>query len=49
MAIVCSVTNAGDRIALTFDDGPSIPYTEQILEVLASHGAKATFSCSVAH
>ena len=43
MAIICSVENAGDRIALTFDDGPLIPYTEQILETLAEHNAKATF------
>lgn len=30
-------------IALTFDDGPNEPYTQQILEVLAEYGAKATF------
>lgn len=29
-------------IALTFDDGPYI-YTDQILDILASYGAKATF------
>jgi peptidoglycan/xylan/chitin deacetylase (PgdA/CDA1 family) len=28
---------------LTFDDGPSRPYTPQILELLNLHGAKATF------
>ena len=34
----------GDRksIALTFDDGPS-PATAEILQLLAAHGAKATF------
>ncbi len=30
-------------IFLTFDDGPNEPYTSQILNVLAAHGAKATF------
>lgn len=30
-------------IALTFDDGPSTAYTEQILEILAANDAKATF------
>jgi peptidoglycan-N-acetylglucosamine deacetylase len=33
----------GRHIALTFDDGPNPPYTEQILEVLRSHDAVATF------
>lgn len=30
-------------IYLTFDDGPNEPYTSQILEVLKTFGAKATF------
>ncbi|HEY4182500.1 MAG TPA: polysaccharide deacetylase family protein [Kofleriaceae bacterium] len=30
-------------IALTFDDGPDPQFTPQILDVLATHGAKATF------
>lgn len=30
-------------IALTFDDGPSTEYTEQILDVLAEYDVKATF------
>jgi len=30
-------------IALTFDDGPKPPYTEQILELLYQNNAKATF------
>jgi peptidoglycan-N-acetylglucosamine deacetylase len=30
-------------VALTFDDGPNEPYTGQILDILASHGVKATF------
>ena len=31
------------ELALTFDDGPNPAWTPQLLEVLASHGAKATF------
>ncbi len=34
---------AGNRIALTFDDGPCPIYTGQILDILRSHGVKATF------
>lgn len=30
-------------VALTFDDGPDEPYTEQILQVLDKYGVKATF------
>lgn len=30
-------------VALTFDDGPSDPYTEQYLEILEAHDVKATF------
>ena len=33
-----------DKIALlSFDDGPSVPYTEQILDILDKHKVKATF------
>lgn len=32
-------------VALTFDDGPHNQTTEQILEVLKKHNAKATFFC----
>ncbi|HEY7127450.1 MAG TPA: polysaccharide deacetylase family protein [Ktedonobacterales bacterium] len=31
------------EIALTFDDGPALQYTEDILQVLRSHHVKATF------
>ena len=30
-------------IALTYDDGPNPPYTDQLLDVLAKHNVKATF------
>lgn len=36
--------NTDERVvALTFDDGPSPPYTDQLLDVLAKHNVKATF------
>src|ERR1700758_2485331 len=31
------------QIALTYDDGPNDPHTLRLLEVLAKHGAAATF------
>jgi peptidoglycan/xylan/chitin deacetylase (PgdA/CDA1 family) len=38
-------SGCGDRpqVALTFDDGPNPPYTQQILDILSLHNAKATF------
>ncbi|PKQ37772.1 MAG: polysaccharide deacetylase [Actinobacteria bacterium HGW-Actinobacteria-1] len=30
-------------VALTFDDGPTPGYTEEVLQTLAEHGARATF------
>src|SRR5659263_87072 len=33
----------GNRLALSFDDGPRPPYTGQILDVLKKEGATATF------
>ena len=30
-------------VALTYDDGPNPPYTDQLLDILAKHNAKATF------
>jgi peptidoglycan/xylan/chitin deacetylase (PgdA/CDA1 family) len=33
----------GNRIALTFDDGPNPPFTGQILDILEEHHAAATF------
>ena len=39
--------DVGDRnvIALTFDGGPSLLYTEDILDILAENDARATFFC----
>ena len=31
------------ELALTFDDGPNDPYTQQLLELLARHQVRATF------
>jgi peptidoglycan/xylan/chitin deacetylase (PgdA/CDA1 family) len=31
------------RVALTFDDGPASPFTEQILDILLDHRVSATF------
>lgn len=35
--------DAGDRVALTFDDGPAGEETESLLEALSRSGARATF------
>ena len=40
--IVWRVDDAGPRVALTFDDGPS-ENTPQVLDILRRHGARATF------
>jgi len=34
---------AGNRVALTFDDGPSYRFTPRVLAVLRRHGVRATF------
>jgi peptidoglycan/xylan/chitin deacetylase (PgdA/CDA1 family) len=41
--VLCRVTDAGPRFALTFDDGPSPRNTPRLLDVLARSGARATF------
>lgn len=42
-----SEPSIGERkvVALTFDGGPSVAYTEDILNILAANDAKATFFC----
>lgn len=35
----------GKEVYLTFDDGPEPDVTPQLLDLLAAHGAKATFFC----
>jgi peptidoglycan-N-acetylglucosamine deacetylase len=34
---------ADREVVLTFDDGPLLPYTDRVLDILASHCVKATF------
>lgn len=34
---------SANAVALSFDDGPSEPYTGRVLDVLDAHGVKATF------
>jgi peptidoglycan/xylan/chitin deacetylase (PgdA/CDA1 family) len=41
--LLCRVERVLDRAALTFDDGPSRGATAQVLDLLARHGAHATF------
>jgi len=33
----------GDRVALTFDDGPDARFTPRVLDILEKHAARATF------
>ena len=42
-AAIASVRTDKRLVALTFDDGPSQVFTPQVLDVLASHGVRATF------
>ena len=39
------VKNAGKVVYITFDDGPTLGCTEQILEILDRYSVKATFFC----
>lgn len=45
--LVCASSCFGDAVrkvvALTFDDGPNPPYTEQLLQALATNRVQATF------
>jgi len=41
--ILCRLEERIDRFALTFDDGPDPHFTPQVRDVLARHGAHATF------
>ena len=41
--LLCRAPGVTDRIALTFDDGPSPTTTPRILDLLAAAGARATF------
>lgn len=41
--LLCRREGIADRFALTFDDGPNARETPRLLEILARHGARATF------
>ncbi len=41
--LLCRVDSVSDRVALTFDDGPSRGATPHVLDLLARHEAHATF------
>lgn len=43
--LLCKVPGEGKVLYLTFDDGPTAGVTEEVLNVLAHYGAKATFFC----
>ncbi|WP_269221708.1 polysaccharide deacetylase family protein [Flavobacterium sp. IMCC34518] len=42
---IWNVPNTGNKIYLTFDDGPTPKITEWVLEELKKYNAKATFFC----
>ena len=46
---VVGAIGSGGAVALTFDDGPDLDVTPRVLDVLARHGAKATFFVLVDH
>ena len=41
--LVYRANTSAKCVALTFDDGPSPPHTQEVFSVLDRHGAKATF------
>lgn len=41
--VVTSIYTNDAIVGLTFDDGPSPPYTQEVLDILKHYGAKATF------
>jgi peptidoglycan/xylan/chitin deacetylase (PgdA/CDA1 family) len=45
----CRFEGVNDRFAITFDDGPSATNTPRLLDLLARHGARATFFVLAGH
>jgi peptidoglycan/xylan/chitin deacetylase (PgdA/CDA1 family) len=43
--LLCRVLGEDKVVYLTFDDGPTAGVTEEVLNVLAQYGARATFFC----
>lgn len=44
-SIVWRISNSGNEVFLTFDDGPDPEATPRVLDILGEHNAKATFFC----
>lgn len=40
---IFSINTSKKVVALTFDDGPTVPYTNNIIDILKKHNIKATF------
>ena len=47
--IICAAKTDKKEIAISFDDGPAVQFTPQILQVLKDHEVKATFFCIGKH
>lgn len=45
MKVLCSADTRAMQIAISFDDGPALAYTPEILEVLRSNKVPAAFFC----
>ncbi len=45
MKVVCSADTDKKEIAISFDDGPAVNYTPEILDVLKKEDVKAAFFC----
>ncbi len=43
--VICEGDKSQKQIALTFDDGPVLDVTDQVLQVLSEHNVKGTFFC----
>ncbi len=45
LPVICSALTTKKEIALSFDDGPAVSYTPEILEILQEKKVKAVFFC----
>lgn len=43
--VICSAKTSNKQIAISFDDGPAVAYTPEILCLLKDHGVEAAFFC----
>lgn len=44
-SVICRLTSSEKKLYLTFDDGPIPGVTEEVINILKQHKAKATFFC----